>query len=606
MSKSPKDHPGDTSRRSFIKTAGLGALSLGVAGALGPGKPARAGEKPAPAAKAVSPSGGPYNILLVMCDQERYFPRLPRGLELPGMARLQARGVTFHNHYNCSNVCTPSRSVMFTGQHMPNTGMFDNTDLPWAKQRLSPDMPTMGHLMRELGYYTAYKGKWHLSQDFEQAQENQSSPPDQPWRLLNQQMEQYGFADYDCIGDLIGLTRGGYVNDTMVTSNAIRWLRSRGEELREKKQPWLLVTSLVNPHDSMFLNTDEPGEKVQEREGLIAPIARPPRNPEYQTAYPEPLPRGWDQPLDQKGRPPAHREYMLCHDLMVGPIPEEEARYRRYRDYYLNNIRATDRQLVRLLDELEALDHDRDTIIIFTADHGDMATAHNMHGKGSCTYEEQNHVPFIVAHPEMPGGRACPAVTCHLDLTPTVISLAGAAPRAKEKLRQDLPGQDLSPLLALGEKAKPDQVRPGALYCFNMFLYLDADFVQKYLDYSETGQDPVKWDHAGIKPDFNKRGAIRMVFDGRYKFSRYFSPKQHNQPRSLEELLAYNDLELYDLDNDPHELNNLAVEPHRHRDLILAMNQKLNDLIEREVGQDDGSMLPHEDSVSWAITTPDI
>jgi len=47
-------------------------------------------------------------------------------------------------------------------------------------------------------------------------------------------------------------------------------------------------------------------------------------------------------------------------------------------------------------------------------------------------------------------------------------------------------------------------------------------------------------------PDLAKRGAIRSVFDGRYTYGRYFSPKQHNRPASLEQIRAFNDVELYD------------------------------------------------------------
>jgi len=55
-----------------------------------------------------------------------------------------------------------------------------------------------------------------------------------------------------------------------------------------------------------------------------------------------------------------------------------------------------------------------------------------------------------------------------------------------------------------------------------------------------------------------KRGAMRTLFDGRYKFTRYFSPMQHNLPRTLNELFEYNDVELYDLKNDPNEMHNLS------------------------------------------------
>jgi arylsulfatase len=95
------------------------------------------------------------------------------------------------------------------------------------------------------------------------------------------------------------------------------------------------------------------------------------------------------------------------------------------------------------------------------------------------------------------------------------------------------------------------------------------------------------------------------VFDGRYKHTRYFSPKQHNQPRTLEGIFELNDVELFDLKVDPDEIQNFATEPKRNGDLLLAMNKKMNALIEAELGvPDDGSFLPGEDA-DWSATKYD-
>jgi arylsulfatase A-like enzyme len=69
---------------------------------------------------------GKPNILIIVNDQEYAHPA---GVNLPNRDRLRARGVTFNNHQATTTVCTPSRSVMWTGQHTPHTGMWDHTNL---------------------------------------------------------------------------------------------------------------------------------------------------------------------------------------------------------------------------------------------------------------------------------------------------------------------------------------------------------------------------------------------------------------------------------------------------------------------------------------------
>ncbi len=129
-----------------------------------------------------------------------------------------------------------------------------------------------------------------------------------------------------------------------------------------------------------------------------------------------------------------------------------------------------------------------------------------------------------------------------------------------------------------------------------------VSLLMKIQAYLNAGGDKKKLAAQGFKPDFTKRGAIRSVFDGRYKYSRYFSPKQHNQPRTLEGIFELNDIELFDLEADPTEMQNLAVERRKHGDLLLAMNAKMNALIDTEVSEpDDGRFLPGKDA-NWAAT----
>jgi len=225
-------------------------------------------------------------------------------------------------------------------------------------------------------------------------------------------------------------------------------------------------------------------------------------------------------------------------------------------------------------------------------------------------YREQNQVPMHIVHPDVAGGRSCSALTSHIDLLPTIVSMAGGDESRKSDLLGPLKGRDFSGLLNDPQGAGVNELRDATLYNFNMFLFEDPDFTLGALEIlHEKGKEegPKEIRRQGLKPDFaNHRGAIRSIFDGRYKFSRYFSTLQHNQPQTFEELTSINDLELFDLDDDPVEVVNLAADQEKNKELIMAMNAKMNAIIEEEVGLDDGSSLGLHEDTDYGFSEADI
>ena len=93
-----------------------------------------------------------------------------------------------------------------------------------------------------------------------------------------------------------------------------------------------------------------------------------------------------------------------------------------------------------------------------------------------------------------------------------------------------------------------------------------------------------------LRPNLNKRGFLSFAFDGRYKFARYYAPSNFNTPETLEQILRDNDVQLFDLKNDPIETHNLALDPDKNKDVILRMNALLNELMAKEVGKNDGQL----------------
>ncbi len=264
------DEQDGMSRREFIRSTGLTTLALGMGtlGCMSTTATATQSTK-----TAAGPAGdGPYNILFILTDQERYFHQTeyPSGYVLPSRERLQRRGMTFTNHQISSAVCSSSRSVIYTGQHIQHTRVFDNLNFPWAND-LSTEIPTLGDMLGEAGYYTAYKGKWHISKNMDTLDSLAL-----PQEKLTQIIESYGFKDYVGIGDVIGLTQGGYLNDDIIGAQAQRWLRLHGQQTNQQGKPWILAINFVNPHDVMFYNTDSPGQNIQNNPKTLLPIAREP------------------------------------------------------------------------------------------------------------------------------------------------------------------------------------------------------------------------------------------------------------------------------------------------------------------------------------------
>jgi arylsulfatase A-like enzyme len=143
---------------------------------------------------------------------------------------------------------------------------------------------------------------------------------------------------------------------------------------------------------------------VQTKSG-IKRVARDPVDPLYAKQWDFKLPASRFQALDAPGRPPAHRDFLWAHDALVGHIPNEDSRWRRRHNYYLNCMRDVDRNIETVLAALDASGLADKTIVILTADHGDMDGAHQLHAKGAVSYREQNNVPLIIAHPARAGGQ---------------------------------------------------------------------------------------------------------------------------------------------------------------------------------------------------------
>lgn len=513
---------------------------------------------------------GNYNVVFVTVDQEHYFDEFPTGTNFKARELLEKMGTTFEKHYTCTNVSTSSRSVIYTGTHITDTLMIDNTESPW-QEPLSENLITVGDRMVSAGYYAAFKGKWHMG---DTSVFDDSSQP--AMQQLNG-LQGYGFSDWNAQGDIVGQLQQGYMQDSNITGDTVSWLRSKGSATNAAGQSFFLAVNLVNPHDVMYYDTDTNGQAVQNTGQTTFAIAEAPANLIYQTTYPNAaIPSTWNQPIDAEGRVPADLEYFNSWNNRVGAIPSEASRWENFRDYYYNCIQDNDDQLYNILSELTNLEMLDNTIIVFTSDHGDMQGANGLRGKGGFMYENNIHVPLIIVHPEFEGGVSVDAITSHIDLATTFIDMTKLTDAKKAELAAGLPGNSLMDLM----EGSQTEIRAGSLFAYEMISMIDSNMQQT--------TDPT----TGITSydiDYSKRGFVRGITTEKYKFARYFSPLNFNMPTTMEDLYTNNDVQLFDLEKDPEELVNLAADKETNADLIMDLNRQLNALIAKEIGVDDGS-----------------
>jgi arylsulfatase A-like enzyme len=521
----------------------------------------------------------PYNIVFVIVDQRAHRLLASGGYTLPAMDAIARHGVTFENHYIASAMCSPSRAALLTGQPPQVNGVIDQMEYPYVTS-LSPDLPNMGSALKGLGYKTAYFGKFEMDKDILDVK---------PTVNYSTAIKPYGFDVFSAAGDIGSAPESGYHNDPFIAGESVRWLRENAAAARRTGQPFFMVTGFLNPHDIMYADANVAGQPPVQIP--VAPQATPPlpRSTIYQRRWPFTLPASLSESLAAPGMPPALIQYQKGWNGWSGTIPADRRdMWTIFYNYYLNDIQEVDRSLGEIVQAFDEMDLWRDTVIVFTADHGEMGGAHGgIKGKGPFAYEQNAHVPLLIAHPAAKVGATTAVLTSHLDLLPTLVGLTGVPEARRPAAVRALPGHDFSGLLADPERANLTAVRPGVLFNYVGPSTVDGDYLRECMDapFTHKARPPLS------QAKLDARGLVSFAFDGRYKFARYYPPTAFNTPRTLEEILGKNDVQLFDLANDPEEMRNLALDPETNRTTILRMNELLNELITKEVGVNDGSFM---------------
>lgn len=523
------------------------------------------------------------NILILCMDQWQTHMQVPDDVEFPAMERLEAQGVSFDRAYCTVPICTPSRATMWTGVHAVHTGLWDNTNFAWVGE-LSQDIPTIGHMLRQQGYYTAFKGKWHLSM----VPQGEDA------------LERYGFSDYQQWGEMFGAPLQGHTHDGTATFETIDWLETKGSHL---DQPWLLISSLINPHDIMFFQSD-PIEQPHPNGAIAGIQTTEQRLGWFEKQWDVTLPDNFDDDLALQA--PGVRLYKENIDLNFGQVPDDRSDlWLKRRNYLINCMRRVDAEFLRILETLDRLNLWENTVVVLTSDHGEMNGAHRMTQKGNIHFDEATVVNLTVCAPDGQRGQRTAAIGSLLDLAPTLLAFAGLSDEEIAERFPHLNGRNLRPVVL-----DPDQSGPrgsstapgdGALICWDSLNSLDTDWVltgalsalsdMTLKPPTEQVDKAAQMRDAGATfgaPDFKKRTFFRAVVDGQYKLVRWFCPLEYANPSTLDELYANSDVTLHDLVNDPGEMENLAHPDHPNHapELVERMLAKLHALVLHEIGDD--------------------
>jgi hypothetical protein len=237
-------------------------------------------------------------------------------------------------------------------------------------------------------------------------------------------------------------------------------------------------------------------------------------------------------------KPSAHRSIRRLINVAIG-APRTRRQQRTHARFYAHLCKEVDHQILKVLDALDANGLTEDTLIVRTADHGELAMSHGgMVEKFYNTYQESIRVPLIFSNPKLfPEGQTTDALAALVDVVPTIAALVGAQDPAAFQ------GQDLTPVLADPAASVQDCVH----------------FT------SDDDTWPVRWGGGGN---------IRAIVEQDWKYAVYYDPHTGAEP----------EYEMYDLQNDPFEVINLAHEENwdpKYADERRRLHQKLSELMDQ-------------------------
>jgi len=352
------------------------------------------------------------NFLFILTDDQRWDAiaavqqeqgdkaRFP-WLKTPALDRLKSQSASFRNTFCTTSLCSPSRASFLTGQYTHSHGVTNNhTPLPL-------DSTSYATVLKEHGYRTGYVGKWHMG--------NQDERP-----------------GFDFSASFRG--QGKFFNCPVV-------VRKDGERKEVIADKWIDDASADFAIEFLRENKDRPFLLTVGFKSVHGP--REP-HPDHAQSY-----------TGEKARPvPNLTAYAPFRPANTGGARKTDPGNPNLLNYF-RTLTSADRSLGRLLEEVDTLGLDKNTVVIFTSDNGYYLGEHGLGDKRSA-YEESLRLPLLVRSPFHDVKKAAvDPIVLNLDLASTIVDLAGLP------VPKSFQGRSLKPLL---EGNAPADWRKDFLY----------------------------------------------------------------------------------------------------------------------------------------------
>lgn len=382
------------------------------------------------------------NLLFIVADQFRAMCLEPGGdpVSTPFLDALAADGVSLAHAVSSYPVCSPHRAMMMSGQYPAANGVTHNVNSETAAWGvgLRPDAPSWAAVLRDAGYNTGYIGKWHLEAPVPEDAIHGAGPLEDGryWDAWSPPERRHGFDFWYSYG----------CSDEHLTPHY--WTSDAGRHQRVDVAGW----SAAHETDAAieFLERAAAGSG---RAG--SPSGRPPFalavswNPPHQPF--DQLPPDYDRSYASLG--PAELLNRPNVDLASGAGREAAD----IAPLYYAAVSAIDAQVGRLMATLDALGLAKDTLVIFTSDHGQQMGSHGLLYK-NVPYEESMRIPFVLRWPGRLDAAAAERVgISSVDIAPTLLGLLGFGGGVPDRMH----GQDVSPVLLARGGGIPEEVSAG-------------------------------------------------------------------------------------------------------------------------------------------------